>query len=159
VCSTKNFASVRLYSAPQLHLTIVAILGICAYYCTPKTSGKPFSRCLSFMPNWRVFSWVNRYQDCCPRYVRLLGPTAIQDGRAKRKSAIDEQGQKSACTRSVRSSGARRGSSPQDHEGPDPDCRRSRPTVPMTRVNPVAKSSSPCPRLVRLLPLSCLIGS
>jgi hypothetical protein len=35
VCGTKNFASVRLYSAPQLHRTIVAILGICA--CgTPK---------------------------------------------------------------------------------------------------------------------------
>jgi hypothetical protein len=35
VCGTKNFASVRLYSAPQLHLTSVAILGICAYG-TPK---------------------------------------------------------------------------------------------------------------------------
>ena len=31
MCGTKNFASVRLYSAPQLHRTIVAILGICAY--------------------------------------------------------------------------------------------------------------------------------
>jgi hypothetical protein len=30
VCGIKNFASVRSYSAPQLHLTIVAILGICA---------------------------------------------------------------------------------------------------------------------------------
>ena len=35
MCGTKNFASVRLYSAPQLHWTIVAILGICAYG-TPK---------------------------------------------------------------------------------------------------------------------------
>jgi hypothetical protein len=35
VCGTKNFASVRLYSATQLHRTIVAILGICAYG-TPK---------------------------------------------------------------------------------------------------------------------------
>ena len=35
MCGTKNFASVRLYSAPQLHRTIVAILGICAYD-TPK---------------------------------------------------------------------------------------------------------------------------
>jgi hypothetical protein len=35
VCGTKNSASVRLYSAPQLHRTIVAILGICAYG-TPK---------------------------------------------------------------------------------------------------------------------------
>jgi hypothetical protein len=26
VCGTKNFASVRLYSAPQLHRTIVVIL-------------------------------------------------------------------------------------------------------------------------------------
>jgi hypothetical protein len=30
VCGTKNFVSVRLYSAPQLHRTIVAILKICA---------------------------------------------------------------------------------------------------------------------------------
>ena len=29
VCGTKNFVSVRLYSAPQLHRTIVAIFGIC----------------------------------------------------------------------------------------------------------------------------------
>jgi len=29
VCGSKNFVSVRLYSAPQLHRTIVAILGIC----------------------------------------------------------------------------------------------------------------------------------
>jgi hypothetical protein len=35
VCGTKNFVSVRLYSAPHLHRTIVAILGICAYG-TPK---------------------------------------------------------------------------------------------------------------------------
>jgi FtsP/CotA-like multicopper oxidase with cupredoxin domain len=27
VCGTKNFSSVRLYSAPQLHWTIVAIPG------------------------------------------------------------------------------------------------------------------------------------
>jgi hypothetical protein len=31
VCGTKNFVSVRLYSAPQSHWTIVAILRICAY--------------------------------------------------------------------------------------------------------------------------------
>jgi hypothetical protein len=30
VCGTKNFVSVRLYSAPQSHWTIVAIFGICA---------------------------------------------------------------------------------------------------------------------------------
>ena len=30
VCGIKNFSSVRLYSAPQLHLTIVAISQICA---------------------------------------------------------------------------------------------------------------------------------
>jgi hypothetical protein len=30
VCGTKNFASVRSYSAPQLHRTIVAIPRICA---------------------------------------------------------------------------------------------------------------------------------
>ena len=39
----------------------------------------------------------------------VLGPTAIEGGRAKRQSATDEQGKKSACTRSVRSSSARRG--------------------------------------------------
>ena len=31
MCGTKNFVSVRLYSAPQSHWTIVAILRICAY--------------------------------------------------------------------------------------------------------------------------------
>jgi hypothetical protein len=31
VCGTRNFVSVRLYSAPQSHWTIVAILGICAF--------------------------------------------------------------------------------------------------------------------------------
>ena len=35
MCGTKNFASVRLYSAPQLHRTIVTIVGICAHG-TPK---------------------------------------------------------------------------------------------------------------------------
>jgi hypothetical protein len=37
VCGTKNFSSVRLYSAPQLHRTIVAILGLCA-------PSRPFAR-------------------------------------------------------------------------------------------------------------------
>ena len=31
VCGTKNFISVRLYSAPQSHWTIVTIHGICAF--------------------------------------------------------------------------------------------------------------------------------
>jgi hypothetical protein len=31
LCGTKNFSSVRLYSAPQLHWTIVTIPGICAW--------------------------------------------------------------------------------------------------------------------------------
>jgi hypothetical protein len=31
VCGTKNLVSVRLYSAPQSHWTIVVILRICAY--------------------------------------------------------------------------------------------------------------------------------
>jgi hypothetical protein len=31
VCGTKNFVSVRLYSAPQSHWTIVSIFGICAF--------------------------------------------------------------------------------------------------------------------------------
>ncbi len=32
MCGTKNFSSVRLYSAPQLlHRTIVTIPGICAF--------------------------------------------------------------------------------------------------------------------------------
>jgi hypothetical protein len=30
VCGARNFSSVRLYSAPQLHRTIVAIFGVCA---------------------------------------------------------------------------------------------------------------------------------
>ena len=31
MCGTKNFVSVRLYSAPQSHWTIVTIHGICAF--------------------------------------------------------------------------------------------------------------------------------
>jgi hypothetical protein len=31
VCGTKNFVSMRLYSAPQSHWTIVAIFGVCAF--------------------------------------------------------------------------------------------------------------------------------
>ena len=31
MCGTRNFVSVRLYSAPQSHWTIVAIIGICAF--------------------------------------------------------------------------------------------------------------------------------
>jgi hypothetical protein len=34
VCGTKNFSSVRRYSAPQLHWTIVAIRRICARHRT-----------------------------------------------------------------------------------------------------------------------------
>jgi hypothetical protein len=40
------------------------------------------------------------------RRVATLGPTALRGRQAKRKPATDEQGQKSACARSVRSSGA-----------------------------------------------------
>jgi hypothetical protein len=40
VCGTKNFVSVRLYSAPQLHRTIVAIYVICA-------ANRAFSRAVS----------------------------------------------------------------------------------------------------------------
>jgi hypothetical protein len=47
VCGAKNFVSVRLYSAPQLHRTIVAILGICA-------RNRPFSRAISFSASIRV---------------------------------------------------------------------------------------------------------
>jgi hypothetical protein len=47
VCGTKNFVSVRLYSAPQLHRTIiailVAILGICTANRIPR-DGKETGR-------------------------------------------------------------------------------------------------------------------
>jgi hypothetical protein len=46
VCGTKNFVSVRLYSAPQLHRTIVAILGICA-------RNGPFFQCVG-LPLFRI---------------------------------------------------------------------------------------------------------
>ncbi len=47
VCGAKNFVSVRLYSAPQLLRTIVAILGICA-------GTARFSRAVSFSASIRV---------------------------------------------------------------------------------------------------------
>src|SRR6476660_2056617 len=43
VCGTKNFSSMRLYSAPQLHRTIVAILRICPYG-TPDQPQGPLPR-------------------------------------------------------------------------------------------------------------------
>ena len=46
VCGTKNFSSVRLYSAPQLHRTIVAILRICP--CG--TPDQPQSLCPKLSP-------------------------------------------------------------------------------------------------------------
>ena len=47
VCGAKNLVSVRLYSAPQLHRTIAAFLGICA-------RNRPFSRAISFSASIRV---------------------------------------------------------------------------------------------------------
>jgi hypothetical protein len=49
VCGTKNFSSVRLYSAPQLHRTIVAILGICPRG-TPDQAQCPLLRAQSPLP-------------------------------------------------------------------------------------------------------------
>src|SRR6476660_8183937 len=46
VCGTKNFSSVRLYSAPHLHWTIVTIPGICAFdrgFATASAKGLPRS--------------------------------------------------------------------------------------------------------------------
>src|SRR5215475_9741589 len=63
--------------------------------------------------------------------------------RAKRKSAPDEQGQKSACTRSVRSPGARRGFA-----------RRDRANCDTSRAAPSAVHSSYewCASALRCLP-------
>ena len=53
MCGTKNFVSVRLYSAPQSHWTIVAILRICAYGRSDQAGfghhkrGNPLCRALS----------------------------------------------------------------------------------------------------------------
>jgi hypothetical protein len=51
VCGTKNFSSVRLYLAPQLHCTIVAIPGICASdrrFSSPELCGDRASAVVSW---------------------------------------------------------------------------------------------------------------
>jgi hypothetical protein len=66
VCGNKNFSSVRLYSAPQLHRTIVAILQICA-------SRGPFSspeRCHNQTDPLPKRAAIGRFEKC-PRNKSL----------------------------------------------------------------------------------------
>jgi len=71
VCGTKNFSSVRLYSAPQLHCTIVAITGICA-------SDHRFSRpelCHNRtdpLPTRQRFQTKNHLRKLVPRELGLI---------------------------------------------------------------------------------------
>jgi hypothetical protein len=67
VCGTKNFSSVRLYSAPQLHWTIVTIPGICAWdrgFATASANGisHPRSRAVGLkgQGSFRSSPTVNR---------------------------------------------------------------------------------------------------
>jgi len=53
VCGTKNFVSVRLYSAPQSHWTIVAIHGICAFG-EPVQAGLFAAIKVTHSPDWRA---------------------------------------------------------------------------------------------------------
>jgi hypothetical protein len=70
VCGTKNFVSVRLYSAPQLHRTIVAIYVICA-------ANRAFSRAVSLSAPIRV-----------PALFPDARPTAIDRERPSLCSAV-----------------------------------------------------------------------
>jgi hypothetical protein len=65
VCGTKNFVSVRLYSAPQSHWTIVAIFGICAF-------GEPV-QAGSF-----ASTRVRPYQTVNPCHLPALGYPSLQ---------------------------------------------------------------------------------
>lgn len=59
---TRNFVSVRLYSAPQSHWTIVAILGICAFG-EPVQAGL-FAAIKSDHSRTRVLSANESFQGC-----------------------------------------------------------------------------------------------
>jgi hypothetical protein len=74
VCGTKNFVSVRLYSAPQLHRTIVAIYVICA-------ANRAFSRAVSLSAPIRV-----------PALFPDARPTAIDSERPSLCSAVGKLG-------------------------------------------------------------------
>jgi len=65
VCGTKNFVSVRLYSAPQLHRTIVAIYVICA-------ANRAFSRAVSLSAPIRVPAL---FPDARPTAIDSEGPS------------------------------------------------------------------------------------
>ena len=73
VCGTKNFVSVRLYSAPQLHRTIVAILGIC-----PRgTPDQPPMPLRSYSAWWRcAFGGSIQHQTTPSCWLQRTGPLA-----------------------------------------------------------------------------------
>ncbi len=71
MCGTKNFVSVRLYSAPQSHWTIVAIHGICAF-------GEPA----------QADSFAAIKSDPLPGRYRIVpesGPAYVSDGEAAKR--------------------------------------------------------------------------
>ena len=74
VCGTKNFVSVRLYSAPQLHRTIVAIYVICA-------ASRAFSKAVSLSAPIRV-----------PALFPDARPTAIDSERPSLCNAVGKLG-------------------------------------------------------------------
>jgi hypothetical protein len=89
VCGAKNFVSVPLYSAPQLHRTIVAILGICAYG-EPDQAG---SRALFKGTHYLSLSRLGRHT---ARRQRLLSGTPT--GRRFDVSGMERPFQKRASS-------------------------------------------------------------
>src|ERR1700692_1035479 len=84
VCGTKNFSSVRLYSAPQLHCTIVAIPGICASdrrFSSPELCHNRTDH----YPTRQRFQMKNHLRKLVPRELSLSkclpGSCAVGPGR------------------------------------------------------------------------------
>jgi hypothetical protein len=106
VCGTKNFISVRLYSAPQSHWTIVAILEICAFgepvqaglfaaiksdplpdwSAQHRSNGKPLAPCGVHIGSWQLMRRAtNRFKRAAPAETRrclLIGAKPTSCGNA-----------------------------------------------------------------------------
>ena len=93
VCGTKNFVSVRLYSAPQLHRTIVAIvetprgLAIIDGAHRPGISATPSSPNMSLSPDSDARAEIARLLRRAPPVQQARGPTGNVPGPLPSRAA------------------------------------------------------------------------
>ncbi len=79
MCGTKNFVSVRLYSAPQSHWTIVAIFGICAFG-EPVQAGSFAAIKSDPLPGLACSTSLERQAAPCGMHIGLLMRPTYVDG-------------------------------------------------------------------------------